>query len=220
MNAKPDDAFVEEHEPLVRKLALRVRTQLELTTQLEELMAYGFSGLLEARERFDPTRGVAFETFAYYRVRGAILDGVRRMAYLPRKIHAQRKAAEALDRAAEEVIYQRAADPGSRADAAATLTAIDTILGKTCAAYVIAAVGQSDDQSGPGPEAQALAKEEHERVRQALSLLPERERRLVEGHFFHDRTLEELGEEMGISKSWASRLCSRALSRLREELEE
>jgi RNA polymerase sigma factor for flagellar operon FliA len=220
MSAPVDDAFVEQHEPLVRKLAVRVRAQLELTTDVEELMAYGFRGLLEAQSRFDPTRGVQFSTFAYYRVRGAILDGVRQMAYLPRKVHAQRKAAEALDRAAEEASDRRGADPGARADAGAALEAIDDILGKTCAAYVISAVGQADDQAGPGPEAQAIAEQERHRVRDALAVLPERERTLVEGHFFENRTLEEIGEEMGISKSWASRLCSRALARMRDALEE
>ncbi|HJL19654.1 MAG TPA: sigma-70 family RNA polymerase sigma factor [Sandaracinaceae bacterium LLY-WYZ-13_1] len=220
MSDAADDEFVEEHEPLVRKLALRLKAQLELTTDVDDLMAYGYRGLVEARTRFDPSRGVQFNTFAYYRVRGAILDGVRQMAYLPRKVHARRKAAEAADRAAQQVGARRGADPDRRADAGAALDGIDEILSKTCAAYVIAAVGQSDDRAGPGPEAQAVAKQEHARVREALDVLPERERALVEGHFFEDRTLEEIGQEMGISKSWASRLCSRALGRMRAALEE
>ncbi len=218
-----DDAsereFIEENEPLVRKLALRIRAQLELTTDLEDLIAYGFRGLVEARDRFDPSRGVQFATFAHYRVRGAILDGVRQMAYLPRRIHAQRKAAEAFDRAAESVAEQRAASPGERADMAATLEAMDDVLGRTSAAFVISVLGQSQEDAPPAPDDEVSSSRERARVAAALDVLPERERALIEGYYFHDRTLEELGSEMGISKSWASRLHTRALGLLRDALE-
>ena len=214
-----DAAFVEEHRTLVRKLALRVRAQLDLTTDLDELIAYGYSGLVEARGRFDPERGVQFTTFAYYRVRGAILDGVREMAYLPRQAHLRRKEAEALDREAEAAAVRRAETPEARATAKAALEAMDSILSKTCATYVIASVGQSDDDGFDDPEESLLRRETSERVRAALEVLDERERTLVEGYFFEDRTLDEMGKEMGISKSWASRVCSKALVRMRAALE-
>ena len=217
MGGPADDAFVKEHEPLVRKLAVRVRNQLDLTTEVEELMAYGYRGLVEARDRFDPTRGVQFTTFAYYRVRGAMLDGVRAMAYLPPSIHTQRKAAETLDREAEAANIRRAESPEARASAAATLEAMDDILTKTCAAYVISVVGQ--DQPSDSPDETLIRDEDRKRIRAALDVLDERERALVEGYYFEERTLEELSQEMSISKSWASRICSRALGRLREVLE-
>lgn len=220
MDVLADTEFVREHAPLVRKVAGRVRAQLDLSADLEDLEAYGFRGLLEARDRFDPTRGVVFSAFAYYRVRGAILDGVRQMAYLPRKAYAQRKAAEALDRSAEDAAFARAADQELRADLAATLEAIDDIIAKTSAAFVISALGQDPEgASAPRADEQLATAEDQVRVRGALEGLPERERALIEGHYLHDRTLEELGESMGISKSWASRLHSRALSLLRDALE-
>lgn len=218
MSSQPDEAFVREHEDLVRKHALRVKAQFGLKTELAELMGYGFQGLLEARERFDPERGVQFSTYAYYRVRGAVLDGVREMAYLPRKVHAQRRAAEALDRAAEEVALQRAKTPEARADIQKTLQAVDDILGKTCAAMVLGVVGQADEDAPEGAESAIIDREEHAAVREALEVLDDRERALVEGHYFGERTLEEIGAEMGISKSWASRLCTRALGKMRAAL--
>ncbi|MFK7992075.1 MAG: sigma-70 family RNA polymerase sigma factor [Sandaracinaceae bacterium] len=219
MSRAEDDAFVKEHEPLVRKLALRVRAQLDLTTEVEELMAYGFEGLLEARGRFDPERGAQFTTFAYYRVRGAILDGVRQMAYLPRRIHAARKAAETLDRESEGVAETRATYGSDVAKVAAARAAqrIEDILTRTCAAYQISVVGQ--DVEPERPEESLIRAEERARVHEALKVLDDRERTLVVGYFFEDRTLDEMGKEMGISKSWASRVCSRALSRLRKVLE-
>lgn len=213
------DDFVREHEALVRRLAIRIRDQLALPTDVDELMAYGYRGLVEAQARFDPERGVKFTTFAYYRVRGAILDGVREMAYLPRRAHTRRKAAEALDRAAEEVAMNRAADPDARRDLRGTLDAVDAIIGRTCAAFVISVVGQAE---GPfaDPEEEIIEKETRGLLGTALEVLPERERALVVGYYVEDRTLDELGREMGMSKSWASRLCSRALLRMRAVLEE
>jgi RNA polymerase sigma factor for flagellar operon FliA len=218
-SGRDDDAFVRAHEPLVRKLAHRIRVQLELSTELEELMAYGFRGLLEARQRFDADRGVRFETFAYYRIRGAILDGVRKMAYLPRRVHARRKAAAAQDRVCETAGETRVAGDGPPRTVEGTLGALDAALARTCAAMVLAAVGQSEEaKPRTQPEAHIVNALDGLKVRAALGVLPERERALVEGFYFEDRTLEEVGEELGISKSWASRLHTRALARLREVL--
>ncbi len=217
MSEPTDDDFVRENRSWVRGLAVKIRAQLELHCELDDLLGYAHRGLLEARARFDPERGVRFKTFAYYRVRGAIIDGVREMAYMPRRVHAARRAAEALDRAAEEEANRRGAEPARQTDASAALEAIDQILGRTSAAFVIAAMGQHDDASSD-PEAEVASEQERARVRAALDVLDDRERALIEGHYFGDRTLEEIGAEMGISKSWASRLCTRALDRMRHAL--
>lgn len=217
MDERADREFVATHEPLVRKLALRVRDEYDISTALEDLMGYGYAGLLQARERFDSSRGVPFKSYAYYRIRGAILDGVREMARLPRRAHAQRKAAEVLDRAAEEAAEARASRPADRVDVAATLQSIDDIITRTSAAFVIAAIGQAERQP-PAPDVAAIGTQESGRVRAALGRLPERERALLEGYYFGDRTLEELGRAMGISKSWASRLHSRAIRSLRDAM--
>src|SRR5690606_34015644 len=111
MSEREEHEFVSEHEPLVRSIATRIRAELQLNVQLEDLIAYGYTGLLQARERFEPSRGVRFTTFAYYRVRGAIPDGVRTMARLPRRVHAAPKAAEALDTVAEAAGQERAWAP-------------------------------------------------------------------------------------------------------------
>lgn len=221
MGEPTDDEFVREHEELVRSQARRVRAQLDLRVELDDLIGYGMKGLLEARQRFDPERGVRFKAFAFYRVRGAILDGVRQMAYLPRRIHAQRRAAETLDRAAEEQALAQARTPAERSSVEKTLSAVDEILGRTCAAFVIGAVGQDEEQDAPStPEASLIAAEERARIVAALDVLDERERTLVEGYYLQGRTLEGVGQELGMSKSWASRVCSRALRKMRAVLEE
>jgi RNA polymerase sigma factor for flagellar operon FliA len=220
MTGPADREFVEDHAELVRRIASRVRAQFELTIHLEDLVAYGFEGLLDARTRFDPSRGVLFSTFAYYRIRGAIIDGVRRMAYLPHKTYAHRKAAEALDREAEAA-GEDLATRAEREESPASLQAIDDILARTSAAFVMAAVGQApEDDARPTPEEALSTARQLASLREVLHVLPERERALVEGHYFEDRTLEDVGAALGMSKSWASRLHARALATLREALEQ
>lgn len=204
---------------MVRKIALRVRAELDLTCELDDLIAFGFHGLLEARGRFDPTRGVQFGTFAHYRVRGAVLDGVRKMAYLPRRVHQKRRAAEAIDWELEARGEARAATPEAKADAEATLAAIDDVLGKISASFMLAAVGQDEGAAPESPEEQLIEASERERVRSALAVLPERERVVVQGMYFEGRNLDDIGAQLGISKSWACRIHTKALGLLREALE-
>ena len=218
-----DNEFIRQYEPFVRGIAKHTSLQLEIDGDLEDLVAAGFEGLLEARRRFDPARGVAFKSFAYYRVRGAVIDAVRQNAYLPRRAYARMKAAEALDIEGEQTVEQRAAAEAGGAPARDTeqsLRAIDGILGRIAAAYCTAAGSESDSPpESPTPEHALLAREGQDRVRRALDALPEPERTLLRGHYLQDRRFDEIAKELGLSKSWASRLHTRALDRMRELLE-
>jgi RNA polymerase sigma factor for flagellar operon FliA len=218
-----EDRFVREHEGLVRGIATRLRGEMDLSLDLEDLVAWGYHGLLEAKARFDKDRGVQFNTFAYYRVRGAMIDGVRKMAYLPRRLHQMRKVAEAADLLGEaSAEAQAGATPAQKADAEANLAAIDDTLGKITAAYVIEAMGQSESDQGASPE-EALAEKQHQTKREkqlhaVLAKLPEREAAVVKAFYFDNRVLDDIAAELGVSKSWASRIHTRALGLLRDQL--
>jgi RNA polymerase sigma factor FliA len=214
-----DEQFVREYEGFVRGTALQTRSQLGLDAPVEDLIAFGFQGLLEARARFDASKGVSFRAFAYYRVRGAVLDGVRSMSRLPRRAYARLKAVEALDRVAEATAEGRASTM-QRPNVETNLRAIDAILGRVAAAYTVA-VSQEDAAEGAGSPEEALLREERRaRMRNALDKLPERERKLVQGHYFEGRQFDELSAELGISKSWGSRVHAHALDLLRQALAE
>jgi RNA polymerase sigma factor for flagellar operon FliA len=214
---REDDQFVREYEGFVRGIALQTRAQLGLDTLPEDLIAFGFQGLLEARQRFDATKGVAFKSFAHYRVRGAILDGVRSMARLPRRAYARLKAAEALDQSGEakaEGNATAAAPSGNEPN----LRAIDAILGRVAAAYTVAVTAEDAAEGAGSPEEALLREERFTRMRAAMSKLPDRERRMIEGHYFEGKRFDAVSAELGISKSWGSRLHSHALDLLREAL--
>lgn len=198
----PDVGLTQEQQDqhaMVRTLALRLRRELALTGELEDLVAYGFGGLLEARRKFDETRGVRFNTYAYHRVRGAMLDGVRKMAPLPR-------------RAAEEARAQE------RTSVTAAPTALDRAFTRISASLTTATPlqGRCGDESA---ESLLIRQETIRCVLQALERLPNRHRLIVRRRYFEGRKLDEVAQELGISKSWASRIHRQALEKLRAELE-
>jgi RNA polymerase sigma factor for flagellar operon FliA len=216
-----DDEFIRQYDAFVRGVVKHTRAQLGIEGDAEDLIAYAFEGLLEARRRFDPARGVQFKSFAYYRVRGAVLDGVRSMAYLPRRAYARLKASEAFDIESEPTGEARAQQGGDAApDAEASLRAIDGILGRVAAAYCTAASAQEEDAEPNNPEYAVLSRERRDRVRRALDLLPDQERQLIQGHYIEGRNFDDIAKDLGLSKSWASRLHTRALARMRDVLSE
>ncbi|MFA9410542.1 MAG: sigma-70 family RNA polymerase sigma factor [Deltaproteobacteria bacterium] len=190
--------FITQHEKMVHGLANRLRRELSLRGDLEDLIAFGFGGLLEARHRFDPGRGVRFQTFAYHRVRGAMLDGVRKMSQLPRRAHER---------------LQAAAEPTPTA-APTALDRAFTRMSALSAGTVLQ--GRFGDES---PEEVLLKNESVTRLLQALPSLSPRQRVLVRGFYFDGRSIDAMAQELGISKSWASRLHTNALRALREALD-
>ena len=190
--------FITQHEKMVHGLANRLRRELSLRGDLDDLIAFGFGGLLEARHRFDPRRGVRFQTFAYHRVRGAMLDGVRKMSQLPRRAHER---------------LQAAAEPTPTA-APTALDRAFTRMSALSAGTVLQ--GRFGDES---PEEVLLKNESVTRLLQALPSLSPRQRVLVRGFYFDGRSIDAMAQELGISKSWASRLHTKGLRARREALD-
>ncbi|MDH3201550.1 MAG: sigma-70 family RNA polymerase sigma factor [Myxococcales bacterium] len=197
------DAFIAQHEKMVHGLAARVRRELSFHGDLDDLVAFGFGGLLEAQYRFDPARGVRFQTFAYHRVRGAMLDGVRKMTHLPRRAHERlRKSAET--------------PPTALPKAAAT--PLDKVFARVSAGLTTAGPlhGSLGEES---PESTLLKNESVARLLAAIAGLSDRQRTLVRGYYFEGRSIDDIAHELGISKSWASRIHTSALAELRFSLE-
>ncbi|MCG8554004.1 MAG: sigma-70 family RNA polymerase sigma factor [Proteobacteria bacterium] len=218
---KPDDEFVTEHAALVRSIALRIKRDLVLDCELDDLIAFGYRGLLEARGRFDAQRGVRFTSFAYYRIRGSIIDGVRAMAALPRRAHAQLKALQTLDAEAEGAARERAGSQETRSSPSAALTVMQRVLSRMACSYAMArtAAGAEAIDESPSPESKLIARDQQAHALRLLSSLPGREQVLMRGFYFEGRSLDEMAQEMGMSRSWASRLHGKALDRMRHSLQ-
>jgi RNA polymerase sigma factor for flagellar operon FliA len=215
-----DREFIEQYTDFVRGVAAQTRRQLNVDCPLEDLVGFGFAGLLEARQRFDASKGVGFKSFAYYRVRGAVLDGIRAMAYLPRRAHARLRALETLDSLAEgELEGSAGAPPLTAPSVEGRLRALDGLMGRVAAAYTVAhSAEDGHDTTFQSPDARLFAQERRAAVEQALAGLEEREAFILRGHYMEGRRFDELARELGMSKSWVSRVHGKALDRLRELL--
>jgi RNA polymerase sigma factor for flagellar operon FliA len=217
------DRLVEENLDLVRSIAGKLRRSLGRTLDLDELVAYGAKGLVEAASRFDSRQGAAFSTFAYYRIRGAMLDGMRTMGWYSRgdyaRYRAEERANEYLRNRAEQ---EGAAGAGQIRDAAENLAEIAEVLSGVATVHItsLEAAASVTDERLPPPDQQLEHLHLQARARKAMNKLPDKERRLLQLHYFEDRNLEAAGAELGLSKSWVSRLHARAVDRLRQVLEE
>lgn len=217
-----DERFAEEWRGFVVSIAQKVHRQVDRLVELDELIALGYHGLLDARTRFDPTVGAQFKTFAYYRVRGAMFDGVRKLTGAV-SLRGRRSAAAlaGADALTEEAGASAQGAGGAAPTRAQALGALDDALGRITTAFVLSASGEVPDAPGEDadPEEALLRGDAAARVRAAVARLPERERALVQGAYLEGRRFDEIATELGISKSWASRLHHKAMGRLRELLE-
>ncbi len=198
----------------------RVRDHVEF----DELVSMANAGLAEAASRYDAAKGASFNTFAWYRVNGAIIDGIRKSTNLPRRVWAKlvalRAASEYLEHRADRDrgVVERGSKPP---EGAAALTAIKDAMSAIRTMYVTS-LEQLRDTKGFDPASESShptdgmdARRLAGRLRAAIDALPARERDLVTKHYFEGKNLLEAGVELGISKSWASRLHAQAVDRLR-----
>jgi RNA polymerase sigma factor for flagellar operon FliA len=194
---------------------------------IEDLKSLGRQGLLEASRRYDPARGVSFRTFANFRVRGAMLDGIRAMSHLPRRLTERLRALEsarAVSDGASEDALQPPAPGASAEDAERALDAHLASMATAMALGLVARPAKGDDEGSAGisdsasPEEAAQRAELLRAVRQAVQELPEHEAELIERHYLQGERLDTVARDLKMSKSWASRLHTRAVGRLTKRL--
>ncbi len=229
LSAKERQQLVDGNVPFVRSIAGKIKEQLPREIEFDDLYNYGMQGLLEAAERYDRKHGVGFQTFAYYRVRGAMFDGLRAMGWLPRheyqRLRFEERAATYLANLAEREAGAAASEPPANGavNLEDEMRHLAEALGGVAAIFVTSIDPHADsgDVAIGTAAAPQLAMEHKERdyaVEQALAKLPEKERKLLQLYYFEDRPLEEVGKMMGLSKSWSSRLHARAIDLLKQNL--
>jgi RNA polymerase sigma factor for flagellar operon FliA len=205
---------------LVRMIAAQVSRTVGLSPEFDDLLAMGREGLLDAARRFDPSRGVPFRAYANYRIRGAVLDGVRKLSVLPRRAYERLAAFEAASLVSQgETEHAFAA--GQRADPSTADRALAAHLSSIAmaAAVGIATETRGEDVDGHDSPEEALARAELvQLVRSAIAELPKEEGELVRRHYLEGERLDDVARDLDMSKSWASRLHTRAVARLTKRL--
>ena len=207
--------ILEKYGPYVRSLAAQVRKQFNSQFEMDELVAWGQIGLLEASERFDARVGANFLTFAHYRIKGAIYDGLRKMGVLKGQAAASDRANTYLNNVSDRGF-------GSGTSMEDDVRNISDVVTSLAVIFSSGGDGESllvTDEQMPADE-RIQIEQMRRRVRSAIDQLEEKERKLLQGYYFQSKTLEEAGAELGLSKSWASRLHARAVEELKKLLEE
>jgi RNA polymerase sigma factor FliA len=224
-----DNTRVVNGIPFVEQLARRVAATMPHSIDIGDLVQDGVIGLIDAANRFDEGRGIKFETFAERRVRGAMIDALRKDAW-PRGVRRQRRELEA---AREELRRELGCEP-SLADLAKKVGSDEKRLGRTIvrintieSTSPMANNDHLDESSLPSalipsePERPDVAFEKAQtkcRVRDAIALLPLREQKVISLYYYNEATMKQIGAEIGVNESRVSQLHARAIGRLRDAL--
>jgi RNA polymerase sigma factor for flagellar operon FliA len=215
--------------PFVEQLARRVAATMPHSIDIGDLVQDGVIGLIDAAHRFDEARGIKFETFAERRVRGAMIDALRKDAW-PRGVRRQRRELEA---AREQLRRENGCEP-SIADLAVKLGSDEKRLNRTIVRIATIESTSPLATSEPGDEAHLPAvllpsvperpdvayerSDVEQRVRAAIQALPWREGKVIGLYYYSEVTMKEIGREIGVNESRVSQLHARAIRRLRDAL--
>jgi len=217
------DELVRAHLDLVPSALSRLEAE-GVRGDRADLLAFGQQGLVEAALRYDPDRG-DFKRFAYYRVRGAMIDGLRKMGPWTRRGYERIAILGTLDRAAD------AEDDGSQAPSDSVEQAAERLRKHMAAMVTAVTIGVFAESAHEGDgiaakDGRALQDEQLEEhqvkacVHEALSSLEEPDRGVVERMYLGGECLDDIARDLGCSKSWASRIHTRALKKLGARLKD
>lgn len=219
-----EEQWILKHLPLVRHIANRISSQIQRSVDLDELISAGTLGLVEAARAFDPGKDAAFRTYAYIRIRGAILDELRSRSFVSPAVHAQIRTVK---EAYQKLLALRG-DPPSDEDLSAELgisqSQLYRTLGEARRQHFLSIHGLNDEEpslgsllpreDGPGPEEQAVRKEMAERLAAAILKLPQKDRHVLLLYYEQDLTMKEIAKVLGVTESRVCQIHSSAVFRL------
>jgi RNA polymerase sigma factor for flagellar operon FliA len=212
----PERELLRRHAPLLDRCARRLAARTGHAVSPDDLWSAGALGLIEAARRFDAARDVRFETFAEHRVRGAMLDEMRRMDHLPRRLRA---AVERIDRTRSRMAQALGREPGTE-ELAAELGESAEDVGE--ALQLLAPSIPADEavlhDRAPAPDDRLARAEAQRRLAAAIGGLPERLRILLALYYDEGLTYREIARVMGVSEPRVCQLHSDAVKRLRVSL--
>ena len=227
------DRLILTYAPLVKFVAGRLGASLPAHVDEQDLASYGLLGLIGAIERFDPDREIKFETYAIARIKGAIIDELRSLDWVPRSVRTRAREIERAIAELERTLLRAPSDEEIAAKLGVTqveleeslteisrssMAALDELWTPSSGGDQISLIDTIEDTSGPDPEASLQQTELKEALGEAIARLPEREKLVVTLYYYEELTLREIGEVLGVTESRVSQLHTKAVLRLKARL--
>jgi len=232
VQAMDRDALITDCLPLVKFVAHRISSRLPSHVDVEDLIHSGILGLMDAVKKFEPGRNVKFKTYAEQRIRGAILDGLRDLDWVPRSLRRKKKDIENAYHLLEQQLGRAASDEEVAQHLGMALEdlhhSLDELKGVTLGTFMDA----GDDGEGenlisfvPDPDAEDPQLTLHARelkalLKESIDRLPVKERFVVQLYYFDELTMKEIGTLLNITESRVSQLHTKSMLRLRGRLKE
>ena len=227
------DRLILTYAPLVKYVAGRLGSGLPAHVDEGDLISYGLLGLISAIERYDPERDIKFETYAIMRIRGAIIDELRALDWVPRSV---RSRAREIERAIAELEAKLGHAPTDEEIAGkigisvdeleeslsdisrSSIAALDELWSTSGEGDQVSLLDTIEDTDAPSPAEALDATDVRETLADAISRLPEREKLVITLYYYEELTLREIGEVLSVTESRVSQLHTKAVLRLRSRL--
>lgn len=228
------DRLIVAYSPLVKYVAGRLSSGLPQTVDTADLVSYGVFGLIDAIDKFDPGRGIKFETYAIARIKGAIIDELRAMDWVPRSVRARAREFEAAYITLENRLKRVPADAEIAQEMGITPRELQSILTRLSYTSIISfeeiwaggpdhddrpdPLGSIADDSADDPVSIFETAELKEILAAAIERIPEREKTVIALYYYEGLTLKEIGTVLGVTESRVSQMHTKAVLRLRARL--
>ncbi len=216
------DELIENYQDYLKKIAYFIKISLPDNIEIEDLVQYGEIGLIEAARKFDPKLGVSFKTYSYYRIRGAIYDGLRTMGLFKNRLYKQQVLQQKINELMLQETNNVSVDSGlpNALDKVGRLkdifSNVATLITLSYASYMDSEV-QNENRDLVSEIVSAEAKS---LIQNAIEQLPEKEKKVIKLYYFSELTFEDIGQKMGLSKSWISRVHLQAINKLKQKLKQ
>lgn len=220
------DELVLRHAPLVKRIALHLRGRLPSHVELDDLVQAGMIGLLEAASHFQPDQGASFETFAGLRIRGAMLDQIRREGWVPRSVARRWRELSQAMRQVEQRLGREAQPVEIAAELGIDINTYHAWLNEAAGMHVFSLdqLTEAGFEAGDEPEAQSqplhslMAEGFESDLAAQIEGLPERERLVLALYYQENLNMKEIGQVLSVSESRVCQLHAQAVARLRSRL--
>jgi len=221
------DALVNRYAPLVKKLAYHLMARLPSSVQVDDLIQAGMLGLLDASNNYKSTQGASFETYASIRIRGAMLDDLRRLDWAPKSVHRKSRDLSGAIAQVERRTGTGAGDREVAEELGLSLEEYHQLLQETSSSRMVSVeelgsveedIFERVDSDTPAPAEELQQQQFREGLVEAIKGLPEREQLIMSLYYEEELNLKEIGAVLEVSESRVSQLLSQAHARLRARL--